>query len=315
MDSGRRLVSWWRAKQQGDGLDTFTLSPRGTPSLEITAFYDTLEADGRTISVMGCFWESVFSRRRPDSGPNGALNPFIRNHFLSACLNPGPDGKPRGFGFKPVLAKLKGEDRHQQSFARQDATVELIEIGQTYEWVVYECDVFNFFQSIPLFRNRRRLTSMFPRIAAYDLIHEDYFSSLFPRRQDEVEESCFGYSFLPCPVVKSAFGYGPGQLEMAFKQFRFALLENGDLQVSMLFVSAPRSEKLLNLWGFDPVYGLIHLLDAITLGGLGIKRRAHDAIDAFLLVLHAQCYQDLIDGMRETWEGRNWLEPQPRQQT
>ncbi len=116
---------------------------------------------------------------------------------------------------------------------------------------------------------------------------------------------CFGYSFLPVPVKKTIFGYGPGAFVSAFKQFRWTLFPNSDVEVELKFLVSPRSQKILNLGGFDPVYGMVNVVNALTFNR-GFSQRAHDKLDNVQLQLHARIYQSLIEGMGKLWTERDW---------
>jgi hypothetical protein len=92
----------------------------------------------------------------------------------------------------------------------------------------------------------------------------------------------------------------------AVKQFRFILLDSGDIEIQMFFLVSPRSEKILNLGGFDPVYFSANLANILTLSAFNLRQRAHDKMDALQLELHARVYQSLLNGMRTYWENQNW---------
>jgi len=66
------------------------------------------------------------------------------------------------------------------------------------------------------------------------------------------------------------FGTSIGmRFHTAVKQFRFLLLDDGSCEVQLIFVVSPRSQKMLYLAGFDPIYGAVHLLDNLTFRSLG----------------------------------------------
>ena len=74
----------------------------------------------------------------------------------------------------------------------------------------------------------------------------------------------------------------------------------------MFFLVSTRSEKILNLGGFDPVYFSAKLANLLTLKMLNLNQRTHNKLDALQLELHARVYQGLLNGMSEYWENQTW---------
>jgi len=305
--SAAELLSWWKQQEAVGNLQKFEQSLRNEPPLTLTCFYHELQLAGRPTTAMGCLWKSRFQRQKVSSSvPHSTLHSFV-NQFMRHCGWTHPDNLRGGFEFLARQYKLKGSGEYGV-FAEKGPIADLAEVGQKYEWVVLEAVVHDFFRSLPGIRFGPRMLSRMPAMASYVLVHGDYSCSFHPPVEGAVDEHCFGYSFLPCPVTKSIFGHGPGKFAGAVKQFRFVLLESGDVEIQMFFLVAPRSEKILNLGGFDPVYFAVNVVNGLTLNLFRVRRRAHDKIDAFLLLLHALVYQGLLDGMRGYWEGQNWIE-------
>jgi hypothetical protein len=215
-----------------------------------------------------------------------------------------PDTLPGGFEFVPLLYKSQGQDDY--GVLPEGPAPDLDEIGEKYEWIVMEAVVYDFFRNIPGLNLGPGLLKKMPKMSSYVLIHKDYSTSFHPPVEGAAAESCFGYSFLPTPVTKGIFGYGPGMFKAAAKQFRFILMENGDIEIQMFFLVSTRSEKILNLGGFDPIYFFVNLANMLTLNALGIRTRAHDKLDALQLELHARVYQSLLNGMSTYWEDQTW---------
>ncbi|HEY3132556.1 MAG TPA: hypothetical protein VGL91_24115 [Acidobacteriota bacterium] len=312
---GAELLSWLKERESAGNLKSFDLEVRPSPELKIVCFFDSIEKQGKPTSIMGCRWKSRFSRKQieraaagmPAEKDQASLESFVKGQFMRSAKWSHPNKLPAGFGFWSLQYKLK--DGNYGSFADSTETVivGLGEIGTKYEWVVFEADVYDFFSDFPKLRLGRHTLPPFPKMGSYVLVHEDYFSSIFPSTQGAVAQCDFGYAFLPLGVYKSFLGFGPGRFDAAVKQFRFSLMENGDVEIQMRFVVSPRSQKVLYLAGLDPVYGLVNLADALTFRRLKIKQRAHDKLDSLFLIQHARVYQALIDGMHKYWEDQDWL--------
>src|SRR5438067_1591030 len=167
---------------------------------------------------MGCFWKSRFPRKaNSPAAPDSTLQTFIQKEFMRRChwIHP-EDNLPGGFEFKPLLYKTQGRDE----YGLLPEAPDLDEIGGKYEWIVMEAVVYDFFRNIPGLNLGPRWLKKMPKMSSYVLIHNDYFTSFHPPVEGAAAESCFGYSFLPTPVTKGIFGYGPGMFKAAAKQFR-----------------------------------------------------------------------------------------------
>ena len=324
------LLSWWKVQAARGALKQVPVDPGGTPKVHLEIFYDrwsptkpewwtaatppaglnpnyqTATLHEKQATVQGVSWSSHYRRKaisQPAWGPS--LKSFIEKQFLRRCLWTHSDGLPGGFTFKALQYKLQGKAEYGR-FPGEGPPADLAEIGEKYEWIIMEAVVNDFFR-VPL-GNHPWLLRRMPIMTSYVLAHRNYFSSFVGPLAGTADECCFGYSFLPCPANKTIFGYGPGSFVGAVKQFRFILLENGDIEIQMFFLVSPRSEKILDLHGFDPVYSFVNIVNALTLNLLGFKQWAHDKLDAVQLGLHAKIYQSLLDGNRQVWEGQNCIE-------
>ena len=311
-EAAHNLLTWWKNKAAKGELRHFTLTQPGQPELSLECFYDAIPHDRGETSVMGVSWKTRYVRKRSaPSPPDPTLDSFIRKSFLQRCQWKNPDNLPGGFHFIPRQFKLKDREEYG-AFGEGEHLADIADIGAKYDWLVVEAVVHDFFRHAPGPRMGPRMLAKMPRMASYVLVHPDYFSSFFPPVEGTASEYCFGYSFLPCPVQKSIFGYGPGEFKAAVKQFRFTLLQNGELEIQMCFFVSPRSEKILKLGkkGRDPVYGTVNILNALTLNALQIKRRAHNKLDAIQLGVHARVYQSLLEGLKDVWENQDWISAQ-----
>ena len=298
------LLAWWKAKETAGALKKFTLDPPDRPELHIEYFYDALNLEGKDVSAMGCFWKSRFPRKPDSPASDSTLQTFIRKQFMRSSHWIRPDTLPGGFEFKPLLYKTQGRDEY--GVLPDGPAPDLDEIGEKYEWVVMEAVVYDFFRNVPGLNLGPGMMKKMPKMSSYVFVHKDYTTSFHPPVEGTAAECCFGYSFLPTPVTKSIFGYGPGMFKAAAKQFRFILLDNGDIEIQMFFLVSTRSEKILNLGGFDPVYFSARLANILTLNSFNLNQRAHDKLDALQLELHARVYQSLLNGMSQYWENQSW---------
>ncbi len=306
LKTGRQIVSWWRDKSLLDDLKLFPLKPAYEPYYEMQGFFDSilLIGDMKPTPIMGCLQRHRFKRRRPpvpEATPH--LESFIDQHFLAKCLRTRPDGSPGGFRYRPICVRHKDgrliepEDPHTLG-----ADLSAFRHGPHG---VLQVDILDFVRANPMLARYDDVLSRFIRESAYVVIHEDLSIAPTQTPKDVIAERVFGYAFLPRAVEHNLFGFGPGKFSAAIKQWRFLLFLNGDVEVQVSFL-VTRSQKVLDINGFDPIYASLHLADAFSLGTFGLRERGHDAMDKVFLEHHGAVHADVVMGFREIWEGQRW---------
>lgn len=308
LKTGRQIVSWWRDKALLDELKTFPLRPAYLPYYEMQGFFDSIHFIGQMepTSIMGCLQRHRFKRRRPPAeGATGHLESFIDELFLARSYRVHPDGTPGGFRYRPICFKEKG-GRVVEPADPQALGANLASLRDGLEWAVLRVDILDFVRVNPSLQPYNSTLSRFIRESAYIVVHEDLAQEISPAPKGVIGERRFGYAFLPREVESNFFGFGPGKFGAAIKQWRFLLHLNGDVEVQIAFLVSPRSQKVLDIGGFDPVYASIGLADAFSLGAFGLREGAHAALDRVFLEHHGRVHADVVLGMAETWEGQRW---------
>jgi len=316
LSSGRNALAWYRAEARAGRISLFDLA-RDDSSL-MRGFFAALDFEGRRTEAMGCLQTHRYAPDpaiRREASPH-SLAAYVNRSFLGECRRMCPDGLPGGFGFKPLLARLRSGEFQAPQGSALEPFPDLSSLGDRYDWVTFQVDIHDFVRAMPGMRRNPRFFSRFIKEAACVTAHADFMNCDLLRRPGDLEACSLGYAFLPVLVHPNSFGYGPGRFGAAFKLFTFALLESGEVEIRMLFLSIPRSEGVFNFGGFDPVYSVVDALDRATLGRLGLGKSVHDRLDRKFLLTHGRCHQAAIDGMRPVWEGTRWvpesqLETQP----
>ena len=289
--SGDQLMQWWRTQNRGESLPTFPLVRPSRSLVEMSGFYSRT-ADGET-PVMGCLQRARLGV--PSSNSVFDSLKSLPGQFASLCAWTRPDGGRGGFTYTPLLRQRTGVETPEPA-----SPEEAVDFGlQELDWLVARVDIHDFARAIPLLAPISGMASRFVREAAMVVVHRNYRSRTDCRGQ--AQGCCFGYSFLPLAPEPSPFGFGPGHFGGAIKLFEFTRSEEGALEVSLAFIVSPRSEKVLDLAGFDPVYSTIELLDRLTFRGLRLSRRAHDRLDAVMLRLHGVVHHRLLTEMAQRW--------------
>lgn len=308
LKAGRQIVSWWKDKSLLNELKLFPLKPAYPPYFQMDGFFDSIMLIGqmKPTSIMGCLQTHRFKRRRPPAENAAAhLETFIDQHFMARSYRTRPDGSPGGFRYRPICYKEK-DGRLVEPSDRESLGTDLVRLRNDREWAVLRVDILDFLRVNPTLAPYDNTLSRFIRQSAYIVVHEDLALETTKAPREVIAERRFGYAFLPREVEPNFFGFGPGKFGAAIKQWRFFLYLNGDVEVQVAFLVAPRSEKVLDLGGFDPVYASITLADAASLGVFGLRASGHASLDHVFLEHHGTVHADIVMGMADVWEGQRW---------
>lgn len=310
LSTGRQIVSWWRTKALEDALPLFPLKPAYPPYFEMQGFFDKilLLGDMKPTSIMGCLQRHRFKRRRPPvAEATRHLESFIDRHFLAKCLTTRADGSPGGFRYRPICFQEK-DGRLSEPEGPHPLGSDLASFRHgRREWGVFQVDILDFVRANPMLASHDAMLSRFIRESAYIVIHEDLALAPTKAPKGVMAERRFGYAFLPRAVEHNLFGFGPGKFGAAIKQWRFLLFLNGEVEVQVAFLVTPRSQKVLDLAGFDPIYALVHIADAFSLGAFGLRESGHAALDRVFLEHHGSVHAGVVMGLQEIWEGQRWV--------
>ena len=309
LKAGRQIVSWWRDKTLREELKLFPLKPAHRPYFGMQGFFDSIHFIGqmKPTSIMGCLQTHRFARRRPPTeGATAHLESFIDEHFLVRSYQVRPDGSPGGFRYRPICYKEK-DGRLVEPVDRESLGMNLTDLRKGREWGVLRVDILDFLRVNPSLAPYDKTLSRFIRQSAYVVVHEDMAIETARAPKDVIAERRFGYAFLPRSVEPNFFGFGPGKFGAAIKQWRFLLYMNGDVEVQVSFLVAPRSERVMDFGGFDPVYAGIKMANVLSLGAFGLNESGHAALDHVFLEHHGTVHAAIVQGMAEVWEGQRWM--------
>ena len=289
--SGDELMRWWLEHRTGTGFRVASLVDPHDSLVEMSGLFSSTEKEGR--SVMACLQRARL-RAPADSRVLGRFED-IPEVFASLCHWNGPGGRRGGFTYTPLLQKRLGDETPQSALAGVPTDFSL----KGLEWLVARVDIHDFVRAIPPLAPLAGVLSRFVREAAFVVVHRNYGAASL---SSGGRSSCsFGYSFLPVAPEPSPFGFGPGHFGAAIKQFQFSQTADGALEVSLTFLVSPRSEKVLSLAGFDPVYSIVEFVDRVSRCRFDLKRRAHDRLDESMLRLHGNVHHRLLMDMEARW--------------
>ena len=293
IETGRSLISWWHDRRAEILSRTFPLTrPKGS-LVAMDCFYDRLGAD--CASVMGCLQSARFTiELNQKAGARFVVD--LPRILAQHCSWTRTDGDRGGFDYTPIFRQREGgENPEPPSTEAVDFRLEGL------EWQILRVDIRDFVRAIPMMRPVSRLMSRRIREAALISVIPELCDPLIPAASEKVAETAFGYAFLPLAPEPNIFGFGPGHFRSAVKQFHFVLRPDRSLEIRLAFIVSPRSEKIISIRGFDPVYSIVDVIDRIAFRGFGLSSRFHDRMDAVMLGLHGQVHQNLLADLEPFW--------------
>ncbi|MBT6148456.1 MAG: hypothetical protein HOH74_23685 [Gemmatimonadetes bacterium] len=285
---GLALKKWWEEADADDGYtDTFEVVTTLNRPDSSLGFFGEAPLDRGNMPVMGVVDEVFYDRPKAAQPWSEAaaswtcdqIREFVLHYFMriSDCRQPekvvvtdggSPDSdeevERQGMSFSQVYYKLKATGECGKfSPEDQGATMDLRQIGDTYDWIVVKLRVWDFTVAIqPMGAGGPKLTVPLKE-ESYLLLTPDFIVDEEKPEEGLLGEYGFGYAFIKNPT-RGPFAYGPGEFETAYQQINFRVRENGESYVRMIFVSN-RPDKIMNL-SFDPVSWGFSLADLMSFG-------------------------------------------------
>jgi hypothetical protein len=300
---GNQLLNWWTASRPDLVELNAGLKNDGTSQ----CFFTTMELEGKQSSVMGCLQAAVYQLRTGGNAAQAgaALRDWLGRHFLQQATWDSANGLPGGFLYRPALVRDAGADSARA--VEPDAPIGICDIGTRYQWAALRLDVLDYMKAFPpRIARYDRWLRRFNNEAGYMIFHPAFFVPPTSPPAGFREVFCFGYTVAPWMIVPTFVAFGAGRFYSAMKQYRFFVHDNGSLKIEIAFIVAPRTQKIMNFGGWDPVYSTVGILDRLTLRRTGIVQRAHDTIDHYAMGHHVRVHQNLLDGLLHRLEEMGW---------
>lgn len=181
---------------------------------------------------------------------------------LSWCTR--EDVRRQGFGFRQLYYKRRdtGEvGRFAES--EQTAIVDLREVGRTYEWIVLRVNIFDFRFTFQPFGPGGVEIAVPLQEESYLVLTSDFVTNEESPAPGVRGRYGIGYAFIKDPT-QGLIAYGPGQFDAAVELINFEVLESGETRVEMVFV-VNRPERIARV-ELDPFDWSIRLADAFSFG-------------------------------------------------
>lgn len=376
---GVELQAWWReTRRRGSFEQRFELGRTYDEPDTSFGFFDTAPVNGEPTPVMGNFQCMFYDRPKvpPEKEAAGTewirrqLREFVLHYFMRVSDFRAPEGfaeswtpptselftavswcsKPqdslRGFGFQQLYYKTRDGEVGAFPEAERYAIVDLRELGRRYEWIILRVRIFNFnLVSQPLGAGTPSLSVPLQEESLL-VVAPQFICNEENPGPGVLGRYGFGYSFIKNPMPR-LLAYGPGEFDAALELIDFEVLEDGRVQVPMVFV-ANQPTRIVNLT-LDPVslafagaslatFGLFNrLLEPLrqTAETLPVPRLQVDPVFAYIdlaalatgglsatdlcitreqlykqfLVQHFEEHYNTIDGSLHVWrEVADWLD-------
>jgi hypothetical protein len=295
---GGELEQWYRRSEPG--LQFFPLKLKGKYKLpyQATGFFETVTIGGKERSVMGCRQDIELGKLPGENGPK-LLQEFVLGHFQRLGNWTYEDKALGGFTFEKTLYKTHGGTIDRFSDEHRPGPLDLRELSDKYAWILLTVHIHDFMMKMgPI---QRRIPE-----AAYVAPNPTFLRVVENPSSDIAHQVSIGYPFVDVAPHRNIFGFGPGKFGAAVKLFSFFLTSAGEVRVRMVFIAAPRSQKVFDFGRRipDPIYGGAKIMHYLTLG-LANAQVVRDRMDKQMLSLHCEVHQTLMDGIGTVWS--NWL--------
>jgi len=295
LEAGLRLKTWWQEKEPAanyaesfEPVRTFNKADR------VTGFFDAVPVDGKDLPIMGLVQEMQFDEPKQGGAEKirNEFREFILHYFLrvssfrkpepfipkdqetkssvrrelqplSFC--PEPVDARSGFGYLQLYYKLRGSGvvgkfpRHLQP-----RIVDLRQIGDRYDWIVLQVDIFNFDFLYTPFADSL-FSMVFPlKEETYIVISPEFVVNRDNPAPELLGQYGVGYALLKPAPRKTIFAYGPGHFSAGFQLIDFQVRNDGQTRARLVFISN-RPTQVLSI-DLDPVAMSFWFADLMSFG-------------------------------------------------
>jgi hypothetical protein len=221
--------------------------------------------------------------------------------------------KEDGFEFRQVFYKRMGTGEVGKFPAdRQLNIVNMLSLGTEYEWLVLKTVILN--SDVTL----APLGAAFPQLrlpvkmSSYLVLNRSYIEDSSYAEGPVRARFGVNYALVKDPAP-STIVYGPGHFDYAVQMNRFDVLANGRVQARLTLLGN-QPKALLNVFGFDPVFGYVRAMNILT-AGLASRVLSINRDQAVKFILFNHCswvFNSVMQAFHGYHRVPDWLDPETR---
>ena len=295
----RQLWAWWRAIAGSVPSSVIVREHAGGEQAPALVRFGELELDGRWITAAGV--EANF--RWPDLGVSPAALMAARAGLGERLC--GSDGHGLAYArvaeataagglTGPGLAGGPEERPEARAGCLDDAT---IPVGG---WRLLHVSLRDYFElgaamGFPL---RRLYETDSPAVLV--ALDRDLAADCHVEPEPALAAWTVAHAFPRWPLDRGRACAGPGHFRCALKVYRLTLRRDGAVEAQVVFVAAPRVERLVSVGGRAPLMGTIDLLERVVPSfGRGLR----DRLESRMLALHVAVHDRAMGYLRAALAG------------
>ena len=254
-------------------------------------------------------------QRRQSPAPDGH-SPDLPGPLGMLSWAPRPDTRADGFCFAQMYYRRLDGETGKFAAARQADIVDVrkvcgtAEVPREYDWMVLRTRLLDAGLSLPLAgANGPRLLLPMSDVCWLAMGPDFVFDEPPAGPGDAGTYGC-GYSMIKYGKTQWPFAYGPGDFDAGIQLNEFRVEADGRTRVRLTFVVS-RPRRVLDIFGVDPLFGSISLLNLMTLGAAGrVLDISHDRVSRLILFAHSSMYYAVIAAVLRIFrQTEDWTDP------
>lgn len=279
--SGTSMLQAWSKKDISISKNLHHSLPFETLSSRAECFIGHINSSNQRQSILGC--QQVYTVANfLKKGEN--LEQYIATYFAGNGIE--------GFAMHPIFTKNK--HGHIEEKPNQNNALLLKGfLEKKHQSITFDLKIPQFYQPMTgpsIVKNRMAKKHPMSALVVVDQQLCQPMDAL-----DKIPNTIyFCYAFLNKKTGPTFWGFGPGKFEKAIKHYAFTKNTDNSITITLTAIIAPRSEKVLNVLGFDPIYSGLKFANALTLGQFNLYEKGKEKAELFMMEHHVKVHELMI---------------------
>jgi len=246
---------------------------------KIKCFVGQLEHEGKQIETLGCIQTYFLPKYQKEKFV------FLSESLDKFCANGG------GFDFADGITKDEAGNEEKCS-EKHYKKLTINDLINTYVWSNLRINVLSFYNETPAPRFLKRYFNKKYPMSTSVVLSQQLNKPLWGN-EPGIEDFCFG--FVDERHKRSIWAYGPGKFEKAIKHYSVSAYDEDTLQISLTAIISPRCERIMDIFGFDPIYFSVKVVDILTLKTFNIYKKFKNNIELQMMKHHAHIHEVMLN--------------------